>query len=812
LEDGSDVPPSKASKTDPQEGAGTLHSDIQVNIVQQLNPQQTSQIKLTVQTVQTSGPGAGEPAQGGNQSGHTSATIQTSTSVCKQEPLDDPQCSVSSCGSDQGTFPETVGFDDIDELKEILDTLEKEEGEIPSDLITTIESLTQENEERLAAASHSVGDTENKDSSVNTVMFADPVYENTGSNQSLPNMGGPSAAPVSYNQQQIMGGGVPQPPQMSFGDTGPAAETLKNLAAQHQNQMLSTKPVAAYPPEYVDMYHRGAYPQMPGQPGYPPTNNMYPYNQAMGNMGRPPSAGVAGPRMAIKPDPAIGYGSTKPLTHYQDAATPQTQAHTPSSLQQLQNQVHSHFSQAQAQGQGSQNQGQHMQITQSQHMQMSHGNQHMQMSQTQQMQIQGSVSPQISVAQQQSFSMPQQQGRTPQQQAGYMNEQQLKMQAYQRQQMERQAQMQQQQQPYMNRPPPEYARQNSANGGYPNNNIAANQNNPLQTMQNMVNATNNGQPAGADGYSKGDINPMAVHPGMHPAMNRRSPMTGTSHPPQSEMSRFPHPQQSQMGGQNMPNGTAPTRPMKSSTPTYTSAIMRNQRPPNVNVGPEGLNISQQRAAMSAGEWPRPMVPGGPPMGPGPAGNATPPYGAHHGGPGMPANSMMHYSGYSNHASMGMSGPRMHMQHQQQAQGMHAQTGQRPPHPNAPTNMPPGMNPAVAQNNSAMMMSQQQQQQMQMQNNRAMGSVNMSQSMSMSMASQQQQQQQQQHPQQTPQQQQQRGATNYPQPESVNGGASGAEFPLDFLDNPPASSSDFFDSVVPSTNPSDFNLIDELLGK
>lgn len=30
--------------------------------------------------------------------------------------------------------------------------------------------------------------------------------------------------------------------------------------------------------------------------------------------------------------------------------------------------------------------------------------------------------------------------------------------------------------------------------------------------------------------------------------------------------------------------------------------MRNQRPPNVNVGPDGLNISQPR-----GDWPRPMM-------------------------------------------------------------------------------------------------------------------------------------------------------------------------------------------------------------
>merc|ERR1719193_2067205 len=71
-------------------------------------------------------------------------------------------------------------------------------------------------------------------------------------------------------------------------------------------------------------------------------------------------------------------------------------------------------------------------------------------------------------------------------------------------------------------------------------------------------------------------------------------------------------------------------PTSSSTPPtthFTSAIMRNQRPPNVNVGPDGLNISQPMlmsgntppSAIPPGQpWYRPSGPAGPggPSGPG----------------------------------------------------------------------------------------------------------------------------------------------------------------------------------------------------
>lgn len=64
-----------------------------------------------------------------------------------------------------------------------------------------------------------------------------------------------------------------------------------------------------------------------------------------------------------------------------------------------------------------------------------------------------------------------------------------------------------------------------------------------------------------------------------------------------------------------------SRPQSSST--YTSAIMRNQRPPNVNVGPDGLNISQPR---SHTDWSRAsmMQPGHGGMRPGlPSGGPSP---------------------------------------------------------------------------------------------------------------------------------------------------------------------------------------------
>ena len=421
-------PPNKANKPDSSRDS-QVHSSVSVNIVQQISQSQhpgTSEIKVTLTSNLQTGGGLRPDA-------HTSTSVETKTNVCKSEPADEPHCAGPSSTSSHASLQDPIGIEDVDELQAILDTLEKEEGEIPPEFmkeldllkegIVDAENLNTDKEEDTLSNKNPMFSGTNTKRSPGPGMFAEPaLYDNSSSSQgssSVVNngMGGPSAASVVTYPRPPTGGGaavhpqVPQTPPM-LGDTGPAAETLKQMAAQHQNQSYGMK--TGYG-EFPDGYGRRGMIPPHGYSQYPqynmanaPQNNMYygPHTPSAINNVRPPypqGPGMTHPGMGVKQDPSISYGGTKPLSHYPvEAIAGGAQGQNgPSSLQQLQNQVQSTFNH---QGQNPGHPGpQGMQINQSQQMHMSHGNQRMQLSQTQQMQIHAGSN--ISVAQQQSFSM-----------------------------------------------------------------------------------------------------------------------------------------------------------------------------------------------------------------------------------------------------------------------------------------------------------------------------------------------------------------------------------------------------------------------
>lgn len=414
-----------------------------------------------------------------------------------------------------------------------------------------------------------------------------------------------SHSPV-FNGNQKFPGSSPHlqnyrsPPVSMSESTLPAAETLKQLAANHQSQSQSTGSFQTYPGHHMTPDAN----QYPPNSGYPP--NYDPPNPSHYNHNQGPymNNNMHGhvPFNQSKTEPGLTYNGTKPLTHYQanDPVSVQ-QPQPPSSLQQLQNQVQSHFSQSPQ-----------MEITQTQHVQVSDGPNRMQMSQTQQVHMR-QPQQQMSISQQQSFSVPGANMAPNNQNNQYMNEQ-MKMQMMQeKMRRDRQAQarsllesqrqqqqQQQQQQQYMNRPPPEYKMQQSAPEGYPGSDMGPN---PLQTMQNMVNQTNTMPPAQYS-HIKSESASVQMPNGMmqsHQVTAMQQRVGGGGHMPDMQQGNHPYPmqrQQSYPGAQ--PHPPRPQRhPPESS---FTSSIMRNQRPPNVNVGPDGLNISQPRS-----DWQRPMM-------------------------------------------------------------------------------------------------------------------------------------------------------------------------------------------------------------
>ena len=766
-------------------GQGT-NNNISVSIVQQISgvkqdSPQTFRTELTVTRNNNNTGGTGYPSA--PPAGATQSSANNEPNVeCKLEPTEDTQCSESSSSSHTSLLE---GLEDIpsDELQTILDTWDRHPED---DIITVLDKLTEndpvdhlsgvDSKDRdfgnlpMEAFSdlpckQSVFDGINAQGNLN----AGQVYSNNTGHQ-INDMGAPGVQntppyrqptpqpPVVHTPGPSMNSMAPSP---LLGDTGPASETLKQMASKHQNQGYASEPSpTTIVNPGVPQYPNQGYNTMPGAA----SDSVYSYGQ---QGGRPPmQMSHQGP---IDPKGMHGaYGNTKALTHYN--ASPD--AASASSLQQLQNQMNSHFGPEQGQTRASQ--AQPLQITQTQHMQVSHGNQHMQLSQTQQMHINGRPGQQISLAQQQTFSVAQE-NALPQQQEGanYINDS-RKMHLLQQQAKARQGEespiMDNQVQPgYINRPPPPEYQQR----GYPPSSIGAS---PLQTMQNMVNQTSS--PITHDSMAPGpkaEYSRVQHHRAPHMQGQVPQPNGAVHHNMANYQahSRFPaYPQGEQIANPNIYQGAAQTRP-KSNNSNFKSAIMRGQRPPNVNVGPEGLNISHSGPPVM--EWQRHMMSPRPPC-PMPSqmdqmarGNMHP-------------NAMGQF--YAAQGGMAMGQGVSHGMQMTQQQAMHMQQQQ-------------AMGSHQMNNmgsRSAMMMMQQQRMQMHAAQQPMSTGMAMAQSAA-GMASM-----------PGPQPQTNAPNGNYP----MNPGAN-PNFPMEYIDNPQTSGQDLFDSMVQNPGSADFNnLIDEIL--
>ena len=546
-----------------------------------IDVQHTNQIKLTVnstfQSFNLNNPEAS--------SAETGSTTSVQTNICKQEPNEpNPQ----PCNNNNNNPTESVIQNLMKSLQEklpasmVMNALEED---------NTLESkggfckdLTSGNKNLQLPGMDQENDVKVKEQSA---PYTEGAFEDTPTSV-LPNMtggggmGNPNMVPAGYQGNVVrppVNSGTPTSPIL--GDTGPAAETLKQMAAQHQNQ----ESTHGYEQYQRNPHNQYAYPgqfhsSMPGMPAQ--ANSMYYNNQAnphMANYPRPARHGYDGSNKDLS------YGETKRLTHYPVDSTGQI----PSSLQQLQNQVQSHFSQGSAAQESNPTQS-HVQMNQQ--VNMSHNGQRVYMSQSQRMDVHApSNQHNISMAQQQSFQM------------GSPNQHQYVQEMYKQQQQQRTASSVPQSttdpsymSEYMNRPPPVYkpgpGYQNSSSmtpGSQMTN--ASSPTNPLETMQNMVNQTSPAATVESNG----------IFPPHHSGRSMKQE-------PNSEPT-LQHPAQRASPTIATTSANRPTSSSKSAAPTYTSAIMRNQRAPNVNVGPHGLNISQQRTPQMM-DWSQRGVPAG----------------------------------------------------------------------------------------------------------------------------------------------------------------------------------------------------------
>lgn len=592
--------PAKTQATSTSTGTvdSGISSSVSVHIVHQISGsvQTESKISTNVTVNQTIK----------SQTDNSDASDVKTNIQCKEEPSDENR-SQAAVKTDEEKDTE------IDEdIAQILEAVENKEL-INSALIDELNKFEEILNNKYTSNKDSDGGDSGLKTSESSSMFGSDMYLDPSQSQ-------PYRGPPAQHQG----------PPGSMTEGGLAAEALKRMATQHQQHQPEQFGVKSAIDPFSDV---------------PDARNGYQQEYYSGNMQNrssstgpyPVHGGMGFPNKQALP---VYSQNNKQMAPYALPHSSQSEA-GPSSLQQLQNQV-AHF-----------NQGPQMEITQTQHMQVSDGSHRMQMSQTQQIQLRQPPFPNISLTQQQGFSTSPGMGPSTTQSQSFMNEQML-----QQQQQMMQAKMhtdQRHMQQYVNRPPPEYKMQNGMATGLNGTNSMGP--NPLQTIQNMVNQTNT-QPNQV--YSSVKSESSEMQNGMRTA--QISAMQQQQMGMAMSQAQFTYPNQAMQRQASFPG--AMTHPMaarsqRQNSPAFTSAIMRNQRPPNVNIGPDGLNISQPRHPQDwAARGMNPMAVQGP-------------------RPGVPSTSasMMHYRSFSTpDGSHTASAAQMQMHHQGQ-RSMHMETMQ-----------------------------------------------------------------------------------------------------------------------------------------
>lgn len=714
FDDDDGQPPAKTQAT--SSGTATvdsgISSSVSVHIVHQINSgnsQTESKISTNVTVNQTIK----------SQSDTTETDVQTNVE-CKEEPNEETKTQVCAEPGEE----KDVDFDPG--IESILQAVENVKS-IGGDLMDELNKFDEIYNNISSSNKESDGTESGLKTSESSTMFGSDMYMDPSQPHNQAYRGPPS---------QHSG------PPAALSEGGLAAEALKRMANQHQQHQPEQFGVKSAVDPFSDLPETGNF-----------SGRRNGFQQDFYTGGMQTRSSSTGPYPGHG---NMGFQNKQSLPNYNQnnkqlgsyplpPPTSQSEAGQ-SSLQQLQNQV-DHFSH-----------GPQMEITQTQHMQVSDGSHRMQMSQTQQIQLRQPPFPNISLTQQQGFSASPNMGpggQNTSQSQSFMGDQMMQQQQMMQNKMhaeQRQAHMQQ----YVNRPPPEYKMQNGMGSGL--NGTSNMGPNPLQTIQNMVNQTNT-HPNQA--YSSVKSESSDMQNGMRTA--QMSAMQQQQMGMAMSQAGFTYTNQSMQRQASFPGaGTHPMagRAPRQNSPAFTSAIMRNQRPPNVNIGPDGLNISQPRHPQ---EWAaRGMNPIGP-QGP---------------RPGVPSTSasMMHYRSFSTpDGSQTVNAAQMQMHHQGQ-RSMHMDTMQ----PQQAAMMQHGGNAHAQQ-----MMMQQQRMQMSQPMGQGQGA----------------------HMRQTPPYTMTSQGQNYSQP-----GATQDDL-LNLLDSAPNQSTDFFD-VQTSGGGSDANWCDleDIIGK
>uniref|UniRef100_T1JCF4 Neurogenic mastermind-like N-terminal domain-containing protein n=1 Tax=Strigamia maritima TaxID=126957 RepID=T1JCF4_STRMM len=725
--------PSKLSRTC-NNGNNPNMTQFSVEIVQQFTSTGSSQSQQ-IQTNVTVKALSGNVKEGANSNSGSTANSKMqdqnrNTIECKQE----PELELDGCllGSGDPLTNGNTGLPDSlsnfafmeDSTDEIIhpDTLKDLIAELTPDIIADF------NFDKFEDTTDSVknSDDHDKDLVSSTSSGLLDVGKSLGTNQfsSASSNATSSLFDSVTSSGSMQHGRLPNYPPLGLDfnikEPSPAAQTLKQMAEQHQNMQQKQMQIGISSPHSRSPFGNDfALPPAPqysnGQPSGeymgPPSNsgpyigksspaNMFPFSQAVGNSGmmkQEPNGNVyntmnmdmdmckrqqhamhmqrlassvdqkpnlgppnnqAGPgRNSLSTPPGVqtsnqplSFGSTKPLSHYTEPVTTSSvgnvQANsTPVATQSgnnnlLQNQYIQGTGMAPGQYPNpSRSQSRpSLQISQTQQIHINQANQQLQVSQGQHIQLQDMSSTQaqqqsmygfpnqspadqfqMSISQSQSvnFNQPLISGRgnqsgmpnmdatgrmptpsfdkmDPNLRQKMMQQQMMRQQMIEKQKMMQQMQQQQQQQQqqqhhmaFMNRPPPEYKPQQPV--------VGQQQQSMGAQMAGLPNSYN--QNVRAMGPNPGSVNTLRGGPTMQQMSSARMMQPGGV-PRQPVANRFNGPATANRmpnKGQNGPGSG------------FSSALMRGQRPPNVNVGPEGLNISQRRP--NSQDWRQMMMQG-----------------------------------------------------------------------------------------------------------------------------------------------------------------------------------------------------------